>query len=147
MANGTDIAKAYVQIIPSADGISGQLSELMGGEAEKAGKKTGSKLASGIGKVLKIGGAAIAAGVSAAATGVAALAKSAVQGYAEYEQLVGGVETLFGAGGQSWQEYAASAGKSVGEVKDEYWRLQAAQSTVLRNADEAYKTAGLSANE
>lgn len=54
----------------------------------------------------------------AAATAVSALAKSAVDGYAEYEQLVGGVETLF---------------KDSADVIQGY-------------ADEAYKTAGMSAN-
>ena len=34
MANGTDIAKAYVQIIPSAEGIKGKLEEIMGDEAD-----------------------------------------------------------------------------------------------------------------
>lgn len=60
MANGADIAKAYVQIIPSADGIKGQLTELMGGEAEKAGKSSGGKLGKALGK-----------GFAAAATGLA----------------------------------------------------------------------------
>lgn len=60
MANGADIAKAYVQIIPSSDGIKGQLTELMGGEAEKAGKSSGGKLGKALGK-----------GFAAAATGLA----------------------------------------------------------------------------
>lgn len=76
-----------------------------------------------------------------------ALGTAATKSYAEYEQLVGGVETLFGAGGQSIEEYAQTVGKTVQEVSAEYGRLLYAQDTVLKNADEAYKTAGLSANE
>lgn len=88
-----------------------------------------------------------AAGVGAAATGVAALGTAAVKSYADYEQLVGGIETLFGAGGDSVQEYADKVGKSVSAVQDEYNALMEAQSLALDNANKAYKTAGLSANE
>lgn len=73
--------------------------------------------------------------------------KQAVQGYAEQEQLIGGVETLFGTGGQSVEDYAKSVGKSVDEVSGEYKKLENAQNTVIENANNAYKTAGMSANE
>lgn len=78
---------------------------------------------------------------------MAALSTMAVKSYAEYEQLVGGVETLFGAGGASLQEYADSVGKTVSEVQSEYDALMDAQLTAMNNADNAYKTAGMSANE
>ena len=74
-----------------------------------------SKLGNGLKTAAKIGTAA----VGAAATGIAALTTAAVNNYAEYEQLVGGVETLF----------KTSSGKVMGY------------------AENAYKTAGLSANE
>ena len=75
------------------------------------------------------------------------LGKQAIQSYADYEQLVGGVETLFGAGGQSLEEYAKSVGKSVGDAKAEYDKLMTAQNDMIRNANDAYKTSGMSANE
>lgn len=103
-------------------------------------------LGSVVGKVASVGFKALTAAVTAAATGVAALTKSAVQNYAEYEQLVGGVETLFGTQGMSLEEYAKSVGASVDEVRSEYESLESAQATVMENASEAYKTAGLSAN-
>ena len=56
---------------------------------------------------------AFAAFSTAALTAGAAITKSAVEHYADYEQLVGGVETLFGAGGQSLGEYAKSVGKTT----------------------------------
>ena len=74
-----------------------------------------SKLGSGLATAAKIGTAA----VGAAAAGIAALTTAAVKNYAEYEQLVGGVETLF---------------------KD-------SADTVMKYANNAYMTAGLSANE
>lgn len=75
------------------------------------------------------------------------LGKDAISSYADYEQLVGGVETLFGAGGLSLEEYAASVGKTVDEVRGEYNDLMVAQDYVLKDAADAYKTAGMSANE
>lgn len=75
------------------------------------------------------------------------MGKQAIMSYADYEQLVGGVETLFGAGGKTIEEYAESVGKTVDEVRDEYDNLMAAQTEVLQNASNAYKTAGLSQND
>lgn len=90
-----------------------------------------------------------AVGASALAIGssVGILAKKAVDSYADYEQLVGGVETLFGAQGMTLEEYAASVGKTVEQVKGKYDSLMKAQDRVMQDAKEAYMTAGLSANE
>ena len=76
-----------------------------------------------------------------------AITKGAVENYGDYEQLVGGVETLFGAGGQSLSEYAKSVGKTTTEAKDEYNNLIKAQEAVIEKANGAYKTAGMSAND
>ena len=75
------------------------------------------------------------------------MGKQAISSYADYEQLVGGVETLFGAGGMTIEEYAQSVGKTVDSVRDEYNNLMTAQSDVMNNASNAFKTAGLSQNE
>jgi len=116
------------------------------GKAEKAHSKIGGAFEK-IGSAAATVGKVAAAGMGLATTGITAMTKSAVSAYADYEQLVGGVETLFGAGGQSLQEYAQSVGKSVSECVVEYAALDDAQDKVMRNAAEAYKTAGLSANE
>ena len=87
------------------------------------------------------------AAVTAGTVALTKLTKAAVSGYADYEQLTGGVETLFGAGGKSIEEYAQSVGKSVESAKGYYDKLNSAQSTVLANANNAYKTAGMSANK
>lgn len=113
------------------DGIKG-LSSSIASSAEGAVKN-----------IAKIGTAAVAAG----ATATAALVKSSVDAYASYEQLRGGIETLFGAGGQSAKEYAKSIGKSTEEAKKDYQQLMNAQNIALKNADKAYKTAGMSAND
>lgn len=101
------------------------------------------KLKNGLATAAKVGVAAVAA----AGTAVAAIGKQSIEQYAEYEQLIGGVETLFGAGGKSLEEYASSVGKSVEEARAEYDKLMKSQQAVLENADIAFRTAGLSANE
>lgn len=121
----------------------------MGNDIEDAGKsaeKSESKF-SGLGSVLKgIGAAMVAVGVATTAMAVK-LGKEVISAYADYEQLVGGVKTLFGTETSSVEEYAKSVGKTVDEVRDEYNSLLNAQQKVMNDADNAYKTAGLSANE
>ena len=84
-------------------------------QAEKSGSSLATSLKSGLATAAKVGAAAI----GAAATAIGALTTAAVNNYAEYEQLVGGVETLF----------------------------KNSADTVMGYAENAYKTAGLSANE
>ena len=78
----------------------------------------------GIGNALKTGlataGKVAVAGVGAAVTATGALAKSAVDGYAEYEQLVGGVETLFKVSADTVNDYAQEAYKTAGMSANEY---------------------------
>lgn len=109
--------------------------------------KSESKLKSGFGNIAKVVGAAASAAVAAGAAAVVKITKQAVEAYADYEQLVGGVETLFGAGGKTLEEYAASVGKTVDEARGKYDELKEAESEMLAYADNAYKNAGLSANE
>lgn len=101
------------------------------------------------GKLGKFGSAAkvVAAGAAAAGTAVVGLIYKSIEAYARYEQLVGGIETLYGAGGKTLDEYAKSVGKSTESVKGEYEKLMSAQQTVLDNAANAYKNAGMSANQ
>ena len=54
---------------------------------------------------------------------------------------------MFGAGGRSVEEYAQSVGKSVSDIQGKYDSLMSAQNVVLENANKAYMTAGMSANE
>lgn len=96
---------------------------------------------------LKTAGTVAAAGITAATAAVTALGKASIDSYAEQEQLVGGVETLFGAGGKTIEEYAASVGKTVEEIRYDYAAMMEGQEKILENAAGAYKTAGLSANE
>lgn len=95
----------------------------VGETAEQTGGKSDSAF-SKLGNAAKKAGAvcakALAAGITAAATGVVALTKAAVQSYAEYEQLVGGVETLFKSSAGIVQGYAENAWKTAGLSANKY---------------------------
>lgn len=94
----------------------------------------------------KIGKLAVK-GVAAAGAAIGTITKFAVSSYSEYEQLVGGVETLFGAQGMSLKDYAQKIGQTVEQARGKYNQLIQAQTDVMNNAKVAYKTAGMSAND
>lgn len=142
-----ELAKAYVQIIPSAEGIKGNLTKIMDGEADSAGKSAGSKFGSAFGSVAKAGLAAVGAGLAAASAAVVKLGTDAVKGYADYEQLTGGIETLFGTAGKGIEEYAREQGLSIEKAVEGYTELLDVQDMMMTNAANAFKTAGISANE
>ena len=73
----------------------------------------------------------IAAGASAATAGVAALSKAALDSYASYEQLVGGVDTLFKESSAAVQQYAAEAYKTAGVSANTYMEQATAFSASL----------------
>lgn len=85
-------------------------------ETSSKAESLAGKLKGGLATAAKVGAAALAA----AATGVAALTKSSIDQYAEYEQLVGGVDTLFKTASDKVQEYAANAYKTAGMSANEY---------------------------
>ena len=85
-------------------------------EASENVETLSGKFKNGLAAAAKVGAAA----VGAAATGIAVLTKNALNNYAEYEQLVGGVDTLFKDSSAKVQEYAANAYKTAGLSANEY---------------------------
>lgn len=128
-----DVGSAYVTLMPSMRGFANDIKAQFGQAGNEGGKSFGSGLTTGIlggsgaakSALSSIGGAAVTAGKLAVAglgavTGaVTAVGGAALNAYADYEQLSGGVETLFGS----------------------------SASTLKGYADEAYRTAGMSANQ
>ena len=102
----SEIAKAYVQVVPSAKGISGQLTNIFKGEGDSAGTSFGSSLISKVKTMI-------------AAAGIGKAIGETLSAGADLEQSLGGIETLF---------------------KD-------SADLVIQNASQAYKTAGMSAND
>lgn len=109
----TELGQAYVQIMPSAKGISGSITKQLSGEADSAGTSTGNliggKLVAAVGGVIAAAkiGEMVTKGISASLSEGAAL-----------QQSLGGIDTLFKGSADKVKQYA----------------------------NEAYKTAGLSAN-
>lgn len=107
----TELGKAYVQIVPSAQGISGAISGVILPEADKAGEVAGSSLG---GRLVSIAKAVIAA------AGIGkALVASVMQG-AALEQSIGGIETLFKGSADTIKNYAKDAYKNAGISANEY---------------------------
>ena len=75
------------------------------------------------------------------------LGKQAIGGFAETEQLLGGVETLYGQKYKSAEEYAERTGASLDFAMSVFEEYSEREQTILDNAKNAYKTAGMSANE
>lgn len=118
MPNGNTVASAYVQIVPSAEGIKGSITQALGGEASSAGESLGSTL------VGKIKGVIAAAGISAA------LGKTLTEG-AALQQSIGGVETLFKDSANTIKQYAAQAYSTAGVSANSYMEQVTSFSATL----------------
>ena len=86
---------------------------------DDAGEKS-SEIAKKIGNGFKVAAKATVAALTAISVAVTALTASAVKEYAEFEQLVGGVDTLFGDSSEKVKDFAAQAYKTAGLSANEY---------------------------
>lgn len=114
----TELAKAYVQIIPSAEGIQGRIQKEIEPEADSAGSSFGGKMVSMIKKV--IAAAAIGKALSASISEGAAL-----------EQSLGGIETLFKDSADKVKANAAKAYQTAGMSANDYMELTTSFSASL----------------
>ena len=107
----TELAKAYVQIVPSAKGIKGSIGTSLNGEADSAGTSSGHTFG---GKMIgAIKGLIVAAGIGKA------LSASIMEG-AALQQSIGGIETLFKGSSDKVKQYAAEAYKTTGLSANAY---------------------------
>lgn len=109
--NGTDLGKAYVQIVPSAQGIKASIQEVMGKPLEEQADNSGSTFGSML--VSKIKGAITIAGIGKF------LSASLTEGGA-LQQSIGGVETLFGDSANVIKKAAQTAFKDAGVSANTY---------------------------
>ncbi|EKF50904.1 phage tail protein [Lactococcus garvieae] len=109
----TELGQAYVQIMPSARGISGSMSRELDPEADSAGKSAGSK----IGTALKV---AAIAGVVATGAALGKLISSSLSEGAALQQSLGGVETLFKDNADKVKKYATEGYKTAGMSANAY---------------------------
>lgn len=103
-------------------------------EADSAGKAVGreftSAVESSLNKLVKVGAAA----ASAIVAGTAALTKQSLELYASYEQLVGGVDTLFKDSGEAVKRYANNAYRTAGMSANQYMETVTGFSAALINS-------------
>lgn len=111
MPDGIELAKAYVQIVPSAEGIQGKITEALGGEpaaaGDAAGQSLGAKLVGTLKKVI-------------AAAGIGKIISDSINMGGALQQSLGGVETLFKDSADTVKEYAAQAYRTVGLSANDY---------------------------
>lgn len=143
---GTELAKYYVQIVPSAEGISGGLSSILDGEAASAGQSAGSILSSGIssglGTAAQLGASAISGIVSVIGQATEAFI-SGVGSVAEYGNNIDKMSQKMGMSTESYQEWDAvmqHTGASMETMKSSMKKLVSAAET----GSEAFDALGLS---
>ena len=143
---GTTLGTAYVQIVPSAEGIKGSISNVLDGEAGSAGTSAGLKIAQFAKKAIKV-----------AAIGKV-LKDSLAEGGNLQQSYIGGLETLYGDAADAARNYAkeaAAAGISMNTYSeqavsfgaalknayggDTYKAMQAANTAILDMADNSAK--------
>jgi hypothetical protein len=137
----TELAKAYVQIVPSAEGISGSLSNVLGSEASEAGKSAGGKFSSAMGGALKTGAAAIA-GIGTAAIGAGTALTGAAAGVASYGDHIDKMSQKMGLTAEAYQEWDAvmqHSGTSMDTMKSSMKTLANAAET----GNAAFKELGI----
>lgn len=119
---GTELAKAYVQIVPSAKGISGSISKELGREASVAGSSSGESFAGNmLGKVKQL----------IAVAGIGKVFSETISEGADLEQSLGGIETLFKESADKVKENAAKAYQTAGMSANEYMELTTSFSASL----------------
>lgn len=126
---GTELAKAYVQIVPSAEGITGTLSKILGGEGTSAGKLAGQNMAASI-------AGALTAGI--AALGIGKIISESITAGSEYQTSIAKLGTIADTSAMSMD----SMKSKIAEMSDQMGIAQkdlaeAAYSTISATGDTA----------
>lgn len=111
MADGIELGKAYVQIVPSAQGIKSALTEMFDEETDGLGEQTGQSIGQElVGTLKKV----------IAAAGIGKIISESINLGGALQQSLGGVETLFKDSADTVKEYAAQAYRTVGLSANDY---------------------------
>lgn len=111
MADGIELGKAYVQIVPSAQGIKSALTEMFDEETDGLGEQTGQSIGQKLVGTLK--NVIVAAGIGK-------IISDSINMGGALQQSLGGVETLFKDSADTVKEYAAQAYRTVGLSANDY---------------------------
>lgn len=116
----TEIAKAYVQIIPSMKGVQSELEKGFGGSGSSVGKSTGLSLVSSLKGVI-------------AAAGLGAVLKEALDAGGALQQSFGGLDTIYGDAAEGMKDLAMNAQKA-GISANEYAEQAVSFGAALKQA-------------
>ena len=139
---GIELGKAYVQIVPSAEGISGSISQVLGGEAKSAGKSAGSTIGSALSTAV---GTALGGAITAAAGGLTSAASGLLSSFgdvASYGDNIDKMSQKLGISAEAYQEWDAilqHSGTSIESMKAAFKGLNAA----IESGGEAFEELGI----
>lgn len=139
MADGIELGKAYVQIVPSAQGIKSALTEMFDEETDGLGEQTGQSIGQElIGTLKKV----------IVAAGIGKIISDSINMGGALQQSLGGVETLFKDSADTVKEYAAQAYRTVGLSANDYMEQTTSfaaslLSSVSQNTDAAAQLANM----
>ena len=118
----TELGKAYVQIIPSAQGIKGKITQAIGGDVDSAGESAGQSFGSKLAGTFK---------TVIAAAGIGQAISTALNEGAALQQSIGGIETMFKDSADTMKQYANEAFKTAGMSANEYMETATGFSAAL----------------
>ena len=141
MAN---IGTAYIKIAPDLSGVSSKIKNQLKGTGSGFAQQFNNEASiasNGFGAIgnklktaAKVVGVGMAAGLGVATAGIAAISKNAIKSYSDFEQLEGGVETLFKGSTQAVMNNAAQAFKTAGISANQYMEQATTMSASLINS-------------
>lgn len=111
MADKIEMAKAYVQIVPSAEGVRSALTDIFDEETDGLGEKTGQSIGAQLVSTIK---------KVVAAAGIGKIISESINMGGALQQSLGGIETLFKDSADTVKAYAAQAYKTVGLSANDY---------------------------
>lgn len=142
-----ELATAYVQIVPTTKGIKNNITNELNDQMAEAGHSSGQSWGNALGGVVKATLGVVTGAVATAGGAVVGLTKQAVDSYADYEQLVGGLETMFEDLAWDVEQYANQAFKTAGLSANDYMEtvmgfsasltssLEKSEGNIARSAD------------
>lgn len=140
------LGQAYVQIVPSADGISNSISNVLSGPADKAGQDAGSKFGSGFGAKMKNGLMVAGAGVAALGVAAGAAFGKSISDVSQYGDHIDKMSQKIGfsaEGFQKWDYVLQRAGTSIDSMAPVMKKLS---TSAVENSD-AFQQLGISQEE
>lgn len=149
MADGTTLGTAYVQIIPSTEGISGNLSAALGDAGDSAGKVSGKSFGSSFSSALGTVAKTSIGAVTAVGTGVAALTKGFMDSASSVAQYGDGIDKMsqkLGISAEAYQEWDAvlqHSGTSMSAMKPAMKSL----ANAAAEGSDAFEKLGISTEE